>query len=124
MRFLIATAVSVPLVFGSIQGTRLFAEYRQSNWYAEMANWFTRQAEEARRNAERHVQEAESGTAGPKSAAWQAKAQEQLALSERYESQASLCRSRAKEWGPGWFNWMPPLNPVAERKAPTLSLRD
>lgn len=107
VRFLIATAIAVPLVFGGIQGARFFTEYRQASWYSELADWFDRQAEDARQEAEAHIQRADGSPACDQAFRWRSEANELLAVAVQHERQSAICRARAQHWGTGWFTWRP-----------------
>lgn len=103
-RFLIATAIAVPLILVAIQAVHVFSDYRESTWYRGMAQWFTCQAEDARQVAEKYGRWASEAKSPAESTNWKAKVSEQIALAERYEKQAQLCMERAENWSKNWFS--------------------
>lgn len=103
VRFLIAAAITIPVVFGGIQSERILREYRESSSYTVMANWYARQADEARSKAEMFLRRAYGNRGGIEGVRWDSQAAEQLALAEQSEARAQLCRRRAREWGVTWL---------------------
>lgn len=103
-RFLIAIAISAPLIFLGIQSVHIFSQYRESTWYGDMAQWFHRQADEARETADRYGRWASDAKSRSESTTWKAKAAEHLTLAGRYETQARLCAQKAEGWSRYWFS--------------------